>query len=75
MSNTTHQASILTSVSPTRRRTAKSSSASRRTWGRPVTHLVVLLFMIIWFTPVLGLFVSSVRTQTDTAAVAGGKLS
>lgn len=30
-------------------------------------HLVVVVFMVIWFTPVLGLFVSSIRRQSDMA--------
>jgi alpha-glucoside transport system permease protein len=29
--------------------------------------VIVALFMVVWFTPVLGLFVSSVRTQSDQA--------
>ena len=36
--------------------------------GRILLHVVVVLFMLVWFTPVLALFVSSVRTQKDNAA-------
>ena len=36
-------------------------------WLRPLLHIVVVLFMIIWFTPILALFVSSIRTQSDNA--------
>jgi alpha-glucoside transport system permease protein len=35
--------------------------------SRSALHLVVVLFMIVWFTPILGLFVSSVRLQSDMA--------
>jgi alpha-glucoside transport system permease protein len=37
----------------------------RRRWVRLVIHVIVVAFMIVWFTPVLGLFVSSFRTQGD----------
>jgi len=40
----------------------------RLTWTRPVLHLIVVVFMVVWFTPVLSLFVTSMRTQSDTAA-------
>ena len=32
---------------------------------RVIIHTVVILFMIIWFTPILGLFVSSVRIPEE----------
>jgi alpha-glucoside transport system permease protein len=35
--------------------------------GRMLVHAVVVGLMIVWFTPVLGLFVTSIRTQTDVA--------
>lgn len=35
--------------------------------GRLVLHVVVVVLSIVWFTPILGLFVSSIRTQSDTA--------
>jgi alpha-glucoside transport system permease protein len=38
---------------------------AKRRWIRLVIHIVVVLFMVVWFTPVLGLFVNSVRTQSD----------
>jgi alpha-glucoside transport system permease protein len=31
-------------------------------------HIVIGLFVVVWFTPLLGVLVGSVRTQTDTAA-------
>ena len=37
-------------------------------WLRPLLHIIVVLFMIVWFTPILALFVSSIRTQSDTAS-------
>src|ERR1700761_3444376 len=37
----------------------------RRRWARLAIHVIVVAFMIVWFTPVLGLFVSSFRTQGD----------
>ncbi|MCJ1675511.1 carbohydrate ABC transporter permease [Rathayibacter sp. VKM Ac-2929] len=36
--------------------------------GRIVLHIVTIVFMLVWFTPVLGLFVSAVRTQADAAS-------
>ena len=35
--------------------------------GRLAVHLLVVLFMIVWFTPILGLFVSSIRSQAQMA--------
>lgn len=35
--------------------------------GRVVLHAAVIALMVVWFTPVLGLFVTSIRTQTDVA--------
>lgn len=56
----------------TARRTDTTSTQQHRrrrlSWARPVLHAIVVLFMIVWFTPVLSLFVSSVRTQTDSAS-------
>lgn len=40
----------------------------RRNFGRPALHVVIILFMVIWFTPVMGLFIGSIRTQSDTAS-------
>ncbi|NUP75459.1 MAG: carbohydrate ABC transporter permease [Sinomonas sp.] len=37
-------------------------------WGRIPVHAIVLVLMVIWFTPVLGLFTSSFRTASDTAS-------
>ncbi len=47
---------------------ATSKAIGQRWWTRAIVHLVVFIFMIVWFTPVLGLFVTSVRTPADTAA-------
>jgi len=44
---------------------AARSYRLRRRWGRLIVHIVVVAFMVVWFTPVLGLFVSSFRTQGD----------
>jgi alpha-glucoside transport system permease protein len=47
------------------------TGVSRRRWRSParlVVHIVVGLLSVIWFTPVLALFVSSIRTQGDNAA-------
>jgi alpha-glucoside transport system permease protein len=35
--------------------------------GRLAVHASVIAFMVIWFTPILGLFISSIRTQADMA--------
>lgn len=47
---------------------ARTRRRFRLTWTRPVLHLIVVVFMVVWFTPVLSLFVTSMRTQSDTAA-------
>lgn len=49
-------------------RSHKRPGALRRGWVRAVLHIVVVVFMVVWFTPVLGLFVSSFRTQSDSAS-------
>ena len=33
--------------------------------ARVVIHAIVIIFMVIWFTPILGLFISSVRPSTE----------
>ena len=52
------------------------SAATQRRWSPPspghfaasiVVHILVVLFMVIWFTPILGLFVSSLRPQSAMA--------
>lgn len=52
-------------------RTAASATPSgpkfRWSW-RWLVHLVVIVFMVSWFVPILALFVSSIRTQADTAS-------
>lgn len=35
--------------------------------GKITLHAVVIALMVVWFTPILGLFVTSIRTQTDVA--------
>ena len=35
--------------------------------GRASVHVIVAIFMIVWFTPILGLFVTSLRNQSDMA--------
>ena len=51
--------------------TAVASTQRRKApFGRParlVLHVVVGLLSVVWFTPVLALFVSSIRTQQDNA--------
>lgn len=37
-------------------------------FGMAVVHFIVIAFMIVWFTPVLGLFISSVRTANDISS-------
>lgn len=41
-------------------------STARWSW-RWLVHIVVIVFMLGWFVPILALFVSSIRTQSDTA--------
>jgi alpha-glucoside transport system permease protein len=36
--------------------------------SRAVLHVITVLFMLVWFTPVLGLVVSSIRTQSAQAS-------
>ena len=48
-----------------------ATGTSPRRWRNParlLVHVVVGLLSVIWFTPVLALFVSSIRTQGDNAA-------
>lgn len=42
-------------------------TTGRRSW-RWLVHLVTIAMTVAWIVPILGLFVSSVRTQSDTAA-------
>jgi alpha-glucoside transport system permease protein len=53
---------------PSRRARPARRRAPGGRWGRVIVHIVVLALMVIWFIPVLGLFVSSVRTASDTAS-------
>lgn len=49
------------------RRSRPHSSAGRRAL-RIVLHVVVIAFMVVWFTPILGLFATSFRTPSDIAS-------
>ena len=53
---------------PSRRTRPGRRRAPGGRWGRVIVHVIVLALMVIWFIPVLGLFVSSVRTANDTAS-------
>jgi alpha-glucoside transport system permease protein len=61
-------AAVLTNDVRPAEKTSTGSRFGRVRWLRPVVHIIVGLFMVIWFTPILALFVSSIRTQTDNAA-------
>lgn len=43
-------------------------------WARPIIHLVIVLFMIVWFTPIVGILATAIRTQADTAATGWWRL-
>ena len=45
----------------------RSAGSTRRRLLRVLLHVVVIVFMVIWFTPILGLFVTSLRTPADIA--------
>lgn len=49
-------------------RMAQRHPARQRSAARPLLHIAVVLLSVVWFTPVLGLFVSSIRTQSDNAS-------
>lgn len=62
-------------LTPTVPQPAARASRSRKvhhTWrsafARTTIHIVIVVLMVIWFTPILALFVSSVRTQADMSA-------
>lgn len=61
---TRSQAAVTAPGDPSARKVAGTYRLRRR-WARLVVHIVVVAFMVVWFTPVLGLFVSSFRTQGD----------
>jgi len=46
--------------------TQRAPSRHRSGW-RWLVHLIVIVFAISWFVPILALFISSIRTQQDTA--------
>lgn len=43
-----------------------TAAGSGRSWAW-LAHVVVIAFMVNWFVPIVALFVSSLRPQTDTA--------
>lgn len=53
---------------PSKRRRPTPRRRGWSRWGRIVIHAIVLALMVIWFTPVMGLFVSSIRTSNDIAS-------
>jgi len=64
-------APVLQSPSLEQGQARPAAGVARRRWRNParlVVHVVVGLLSVIWFTPVLALFVSSIRTQGDNAA-------
>jgi alpha-glucoside transport system permease protein len=74
MSTATPDASTLAGAAPATREKPQRSKFSRRSrgkrprWPRLALHIIVFAFMVVWFTPVLGLFVSSVRTASDISS-------
>jgi alpha-glucoside transport system permease protein len=58
---------IVTGSSRSRRRPARKTTGMPR-WTRLVVHIIIALLMVIWFTPILGLLINSIRTQSDIAA-------
>lgn len=50
------------------RAAAKAATRTVRWSWRWLVHLIVVVFMLSWFVPILALFVSSIRTQADTAS-------
>lgn len=49
-------------------RSPADGAFARSPLARIVLHAIVAAFMIVWFTPILGLFVSSLRPSPDIAA-------
>ena len=45
--------------------TSAVAGAPRFSLTRVIIHVIVVAFMIIWFTPILGLFVSSIRPPAE----------
>jgi alpha-glucoside transport system permease protein len=58
----------MTVTANTEQRSATATRPRFRWSWRWLVHLVVIVFMVSWFVPILALFVSSIRTQADTAA-------
>jgi len=54
-------------VESTGPKAGRTRPAFGRSRGRLLVHITVGLFMVVWFTPILSLFVSSIRTQADSA--------
>jgi alpha-glucoside transport system permease protein len=55
-------------MSATSKASGPDPLASRSPITRFAVHAIVLAFMVVWFTPILGLFVSSLRAQPDIAS-------
>lgn len=64
------RSAVAASEVPDGKRPARRIRPGRRRagWGRVIVHIIVLVLMVVWFIPVLGLFVSSFRTASDTAS-------
>lgn len=69
--NTTNASSAPTPARKTRRGDSSTRttvrSARRRGVARTVTNVIVSLLMLVWFTPILAMLLSSFRTQEDSA--------
>ncbi len=65
MTLTTRSQAVTVADGPAVRTKDAGTHRHRRHLARVAIHVVVVVFMVVWFTPVLGLFVSSFRTQGD----------
>lgn len=70
MTSLTPHPAVSPSVVAAKRQRVRRPAKRSRSWHprRIAVHVVIVGLMIIWFTPVLGLFISSVRTASDTAS-------
>ena len=46
---------------------SRRSVSSRRAWGRALRTIIMLTLALIWFIPAFGLFITSLRPQSDIA--------
>ena len=46
---------------------SRRSASSRRAWGRALRTIIMLTLALIWFIPAFGLFITSLRPQSDIA--------